>query len=168
MQEFLGHGLAFLKAHQAWAGPLLGLGACFEALVVIGAFAPLTPLLIMVGAGIAAGTLSPWVLTWTIAGCGVGNWFSYEVGRRARLRDQSPAWIPERTRNKADALFSRYGALAVIAGRFLGATASIIPFLAGVTAMPRRRFLLANLATSLIWPVSMAALGYLGARSLAG
>ncbi len=168
MHAFLVHSLAFLKAHQGWAGPLLGLGACFEAVVVIGAFTPLTPVLVMVGAGIGAGVFSPWVVAWTMAGCGLGNWTSYEIGRRARLGTRGVGWIPAPVRSKSEALFRRYGALAVIVGRFLGPTASVTPFLAGWTAMPRGRFLLANLATSLIWPVCMAALGFLGARSLGG
>ncbi len=68
---------------------------------------------------------------------------------------------------KAETLFKRYGAMAVGVGRFLGPTASIVPFLAGWTAMPRWSFLIANLATSLVWPVTMAALGFMGARSFA-
>ena len=79
MQDVAGHALAVLKAHRAWAGPALGLGACFEALVVIGAFTPLTPLLVLVGAGIGAGVFSPSVLVWTMGGCGLGNWISYEA-----------------------------------------------------------------------------------------
>ncbi len=165
MQPLLDNALALLKAHRALAGPLMGMGACFEALVVIGAFTPLTPLLLMVGAGIAAGVVSPGVLVWTVAGCGLGNWISYETGIRARRGDESALWIPERARQKADTLFHRYGPLAVVAGRFLGPTASVVPFLAGWTAMPRRRFLMANLATSLVWPVTIAALGFAGARS---
>jgi membrane protein DedA with SNARE-associated domain len=168
MQDVLARGLAVLEAHEAWAGAALGIGACFEALVVVGAFMPLTPLLVMVGAGIGAGVFSPWVLTWTMAGCGVGNWISYEAGLRSRRADAGSAWIPEQARIRADTLFNRYGAMAVVVGRFLGPTASVAPFLAGWTAMPRRSFLLANVATSLAWPGSMAALGFLGARSFAG
>jgi membrane protein DedA with SNARE-associated domain len=168
MQDALNHGLAFLKAHQAWAGPLLGAGACFEALVLIGALTPLTPVLVMVGAGIASGVFSPSVLIWTMGGCGLGNWLSYELGRRARRENQNLAWVPATARTAADMLFKRYGPVAVLAGRFLGPTASVAPFLAGWTDMPRRRFLLANLATSLVWPIAIAGLGYLGARSLAG
>jgi len=167
MQDIAGHALAVLKAHRAWAGPAMGLGACFEALVVIGAFTPLTPLLVMVGAGIGAGVFSPSVLVWTMGGCGLGNWISYEAGIRARRAEACPAWVPESARIKADRLFNQYGAMAVIVGRFLGPTASIVPFLAGWTAMPRRPFFLANLATSLVWPVSMAALGYVGALAFA-
>lgn len=166
MQDILIQGVAFLRAHQAWAGLLLGLGAFIEALVVIGVFAPLTPFLVAVGAGIASGVFSPTILVWTMAGCGLGNWASYEAGLRARRRDENPRWIPQSAKVAAEALFERYGAFAVILGRFLGPTASIVPFVAGYAAMPRRRFVLANLASSLVWPVAMAALGYIGARSL--
>jgi membrane protein DedA with SNARE-associated domain len=145
---------------------LLALAACVECLVVIGAFAPLTPFLVMIGAAIEGGALSPLILIWVMAGCGLGNFISYEAGRRARSNGRILAWIPPKARVRAEALFERHGALAVIIGRFAGPTASIVPFLAGCGAMPRERFLLANLFTSLVWPVAMAAVGYVGARAL--
>jgi membrane protein DedA with SNARE-associated domain len=166
MHDLVFRSLAFLKDHQSWAGLLLGLGACFEAFVVIGALAPLTPLLVMVGAAIKSGVFAPTILLWTMGGCGLGNWISYEAGRRARQKELDLAWIPDRVRKPVDALFNRFGLVAIVIGRFLGPTASVTPFLAGVAAMPRGRFLLANVTASLVWPIMIAGLGYLGASTL--
>jgi membrane protein DedA with SNARE-associated domain len=166
MHDLVFRALTFLTEHQSWAGLLLGLGACFEAVVVIGAFAPLTPLLVMVGAAIKSGVFAPIVLVWAMAGCGLGNWISYEAGQRAREKEQGLGWIPDRVRKPATALINRFGLIAIVICRFLGPMASVTPFIAGVAAMPRRRFLLANVTTSLVWPIVIASLGYLGASAL--
>jgi membrane protein DedA with SNARE-associated domain len=164
MQEMLERGLAFLKGHQVWAGPLLGLLAAFESLAVIGAFAPLTASLVSVGAGIAAGVFGPAVLVWIMAGCAVGNGLSFEIGAWARRGGLAIGWIPARPREAAEALFKNHGALAIVAARFLGPPAAVAPFLAGWMAMGRARFWLANLLLCLVWPPAMAAVGYAGLR----
>jgi membrane protein DedA with SNARE-associated domain len=166
MNEGLAKGMEFLRTHQTWAGPLLGLLASFESLVLIGAFAPLTASLIMVGAAIAARVFQPEVMVWIMAGCAVGNGLSYEVGALVRRRGRAASWIPARARALADTLFRRYGALAVLIARFLGPPASVTPFLAGWAALSRSHFWLANLVTCILWPTVMASLGYFGARSL--
>jgi membrane protein DedA with SNARE-associated domain len=168
MPEALERCLDFLKTHQVWAGPVLCLLAAFESLAVIGALAPLTASLISVGAAIAAGVFSPSVLLWIMAGCAAGNGVSYEGGVWAMRRGLGASWIPARPRIAAEALFKRHGALAVVAARFLGPPATVAPFLAGWSAMPRLRFWLANTAVCLVWPPAMAAIGFLGLRVFRG
>ncbi len=168
MPEALVRGLDILKAHQAWAGPVLCLLAAFESLAVIGAFAPLTASLISVGAAIAAGVFSPAVLLWIMAGCAMGNGISYEGGAWSRRRGLGADWIPVRPREAAEALFKRHGALAVVAARFLGPPSSVAPFLAGWSAMRRTRFWLANLIVCVIWPPIMAMIGFAGLRAFGG
>jgi membrane protein DedA with SNARE-associated domain len=165
MPEALEHVLNFLKAHEAWAGPVLCLLAAFESLAVIGAFAPLTASLISVGAAIAAGVFSPSVLVWIMAGCAAGNGISYEGGAWTLRRGLGANWIPVRPRQATEALFRRHGAVAVVVARFLGPPSSVAPFLAGWSGMPRPRFWLANLTVCVVWPPAMAAIGFAGLRA---
>jgi membrane protein DedA with SNARE-associated domain len=167
MDETLVRGMEFLKTHQVWAGPLLGALAFFESLAVIGAFAPLTAFLLAVGAAIGGGVFQPLVLAWIMAGCAGGNGLSYEGGALARRRGLTANWIPDKARQVADTLFRRHGALAILVARFLGPPSSVTPFLAGWAALPRNRFWLANVATCTIWPGVVAAVGYLGMKTLA-
>jgi membrane protein DedA with SNARE-associated domain len=162
VDETLARGLEFLKAHKIWAGPILGLLAGFESLAVIGAFAPLTASLVIVGAAIGSGLFEPLVLAWIMLGCAVGNGLSYETGAFARRRGLAATWIPARARAVADTLFRRYGVLSVPVARFLGPPSSVTPFLAGWAALPRGPFWLANLATCVIWPLCVAAFGFFG------
>ncbi len=168
MNEALARGLRFLESHQLWAGPLLGVLAAFESLAVIGAFAPLTASLLLVGAAVGAGIFRPAVLIWIMAGCALGNGASYEAGALARRRGLQAKWLPARARDAAEGLFRRYGASTVFIARFMGPPASVAPFLAGWTALARSRFWVANALTCVVWPAVVASLGVLGIKSLLG
>ncbi len=165
MHDTLARAMRFLESHQLWAGPLLCALAAFESLAVIGAFAPLTASLILVGAALGAGVLSPAVLIWIMAGCAIGNGVSYEAGALVRRRGLRASWLPAGTRAAAEGLFRRYGASAVFIARFLGPTASVAPFLAGWTALARRRFWIANGLTCVVWPALIAGLGVVGIKT---
>jgi membrane protein DedA with SNARE-associated domain len=168
MTDILAKGMRFLESHQLWAGPLLGALAAFESLAVIGAFAPLTASLLLVGAALGAGVFQPAVLVWIMVGCAVGNGLSYEAGALARRRGLQATWLPARARAAAEGLFRRHGASAVFIARFMGPPASVAPFLAGWTALERRRFWIANGATCVVWPAIIAAVGVFGIKSLFG
>ncbi len=154
-----------LQAHEALAGPVLGLIAWLEGLAVIGVFVPATPLIVLLGAAIASGQGSPWLLPWCMGGAFGGAWTSFEAGRLARRRSSSQTRAALLA-NKARPLFLRYGDLAIVVGRFTGVTAGLGPFAAGYLAMGRRRFALACILTSVSWPLVMAAVGYAGSRQL--
>lgn len=166
MSDMVARTLDWLRTHQAWAGPALGLLAAVETLPAIGVFAPLTASIIAVGAGVAAGVFHPTVILWVTAGCAFGNGVCFESGVWAKRKGLATTWIPARPRQAAEALFQRWGPLAVIIGRFAGLTASVTPFLAGWCGLDRLRFWLANLAVCLVWPLAMAAVGYLGVKTV--
>lgn len=83
----------------------------------------------------------------------LGAQTSYEIGRaagpaimrrpRRRLTDEAYA----RTR----ALFERLGVRAVIVGRFVPIVRALVPLMAGITQMPRRRFALVNVIGAIVW-----------------
>jgi len=168
MDQTVAHFLNFLRTHQFWAGPLLCALAAFECLPLVGAFAPLTASLIALGVAIAARVFDPQLIVWIIAGCALGNGVSFEGGAYSRRRGLAADWIPQKARGAAEALFRRFGAIAIILSRFLGVTASVVPFLAGWSGLPRVRFWVANLFICTIWPPTMAAIGYFGWRVALG
>lgn len=168
MDEALARGLHFLKTHQDWAGPILCLLAAFETLPLVGAFAPLTASLIAVGAGIAGGVFAPYLIVWIILGCAIGNGISFEAGLASRHRGWATTWVPARARAASERLFERYGPVAIILSRFLGVTASVAPFLAGWSMMPRLRFWAANAVVCIVWPPAMGAIGYFGLKTFIG
>lgn len=153
----------WLQAGAPWAGPALAALALLESLVVVGAVVPATPVLVALGGLMAAGHASALLLVWAGAGAFLGNWTSYELGVAARRRNlRLPSQLGKQVGQVSQDLFARYGAPAIVIGRFLGPAAAVAPFAAGWSAMPRARFLCANAATCVLWPAAMAGVGYLG------
>lgn len=144
------------------APAVVALVAFCEALVVVGVFVPLTPLLVAIGAGIAAGKISPSILAWAMAGAMAGNLASYGMGRGLGASKRSPPRLPAAAVRTVENLFRRHGALAVVLSRYLGPPATITPFLAGWSGLAMGRFMVASLVASLTWPPAMALIGYAG------
>lgn len=157
---------AFLTAGGPWLGPILAGAAFAEALVVVGVFVPVTPLLLAIGAAMSGGLMGPGIVPWVMGGAFLGATTSYEFGRRLRSRGLAPPRLPARARRLAESLFLRHGAAAILLARFLGPPATVTPFLAGWSGLPRRRFLVANAVASLAWPPAMIGVGVLGAWAL--
>nr|WP_269816484.1 VTT domain-containing protein [Caulobacter hibisci] len=138
-------------------------GAAFaEALVVIGVFVPITPVLVAIGAAMGGGLLGPGLLPWVMAGAFLGAAASYEFGLYLRVRGLQPPRLPAKARQLAQSLFLRHGAAAILIARFLGPPATVTPCLAGWSGLPRGRFLAANALASVAWPLAMVAIGALG------
>lgn len=157
------HALRQWQDYSGWAGPALAVAAFLESLVVVGAVVPATPLIVALGGAIAAGRASPQMLAWAAAGAFAGAWASYEAGAAARRAGWAlPGRLGDQVAEVTGTLFHRFGPAAVVVGRFFGPVAAVAPFAAGWSAMPRGRFLAANLVTAMLWPTAMAAIGYFG------
>jgi membrane-associated protein len=78
--------------------------------------------------------------------------------------------VLRRRRDRIDAArttLARRGGLAVFLGRFVAFLRAIMPFLAGTSHMPYRRFLTYNAAGGLAWGIGSVLLGYLAGNSYA-
>jgi membrane protein DedA with SNARE-associated domain len=105
------------------------------------------------------------VVAAAIAGDSVG----YQVGARYGTRVVSVRAL-QRRRDQLDAAratLARRGGLAVFFGRFVAFLRAVMPFLAGTSHMPYRRFLVYNAAGGVVWGVGSVLLGYLAAHSYA-
>lgn len=159
---------AFLQAHGAWAGPAIGLIAFAESVAVVGLFVPATPLMLAAGALMATARLDPTaIVAWAVAGAFGGYALSFEVGRRwgRRVGRAWPLRRHPRTLARARLLCRRHGAASIVMGRYLGPVQASVPLIAGSLAMNGRRFYAANMVSSLLWPPTLLAPGYLAARA---
>jgi len=161
--------LALIATNAGIAGPVIGLLAFAESLIVIGMLVPAVALMIAVGGLIATGVLDPApVLVWAIAGAALGDWLSYLVGRwigpsvyrRWPLCNHRPPIA------RARLFFRRYGFVSVFLGRFFGPVRATIPLVAGVMQMDQRSFQTANILSAALWIPVMLAPGYLAGASL--
>ena len=162
MPDVLSHLAALVRAGGPWLGPVLAGAAFAEAMVAIGMFVPVTPALVAIGAAVASRVIGPWLLVWIMAGAFLGNAVSYEFGRSLQARGVAPPRLPAKALAVAEALFLKHGAVSIVVARFLGPPATVAPFLAGWSRLPRGRFLMASAAASLSWPLVMAAIGFAG------
>jgi membrane protein DedA with SNARE-associated domain len=168
--EFSGNGLVeFIIANQAWAAPIVALLCFGESLVLIGLFIPATSLMIATGSLLATGRLQEVpIVAGAIIGAALGDWISYLFGRKVGpaayrhwpLRDHRP------TVARARLFFRKQGFIAVFCGRFLGPLRAIVPLVAGVTAMPERKFQMANVTSAILWVPLLFAPGYLSAKHM--
>jgi membrane protein DedA with SNARE-associated domain len=154
--------LAFIRAHQGWAVPIvfaLGFG---ESLAFVSLLLPATVILFGVGGLIGAGGLDFWPLAAAAAaGAALGDWLSYWLGyhykeRIARMWPLSrhPTLLP-----RGEAFFARWGVAGVFAGRFLGPLRAAVPLVAGACRMRQLPFQLANVASAIVWGVGILAPG---------
>lgn len=92
----------------------------------------------------------------SLAGYLIGQRFGPQVFRQERSRFFRPEYLTQ-----AQRFFERYGALAVIAARFVPFVRTIVPTLAGVSGMSMRLFGLYSLIGAVLWGAGLPALAYL-------
>jgi membrane protein DedA with SNARE-associated domain len=155
--------IQFARAHQGWAPLIVGVLAFGESLAFVSLILPFFTILIAIGAMIgAAGSLDFWiVLTAAAVGAALGDWLSYwlgrhyhaEIGRMWPLKNY-PDLLPRGKR-----FFDRWGAWAVVIGRFSGPLRASIPIVAGAVRMPPAQFQFANWTSAFLWAGVLLFLG---------
>jgi membrane protein DedA with SNARE-associated domain len=140
--------------HPNLAGVAVFLIAMAESLAGVGLIVPGVAMMFGAGALIGTGALS-FVPTcaYAVAGAIIGDGLSFWFGWRFRDRLASvwpftryPGLIPSGV-----AFFQRYGGRSLVFGRFVGPMRGITPLVAGMLAMPVRRFLPINVLSSVLW-----------------
>lgn len=155
----------FLSANHAavsWVAALLALA---ETTAFVSVLVPSTALLVAAGAAVATGFL-PFVPLWAGAAAGalIGSTFSWWLGRRygerilrLKLLRDNPALV-----TRTEALFARWGMLAVPAGHFIGPLRPVVFLLAGMSGMSFRRFQAVNVPGAMAWAFVVPATGIMG------
>jgi len=109
------------------------------------------------GSGVSIVTLCVGIAVAAVA----GDTVAYTTGRRL-----GRPWLerrPERVRRhlrRAEELYGRYGAMAVVGCRFIPWARVFVPVLAGVAKMSYPRFAVANLVGAGAWGVGLPVMGY--------
>jgi len=134
--------------------------------LLIGFFMPGDSLLFLAGALAASHVIALpfWVLAIGVFAAAVaGDQLGYLIGRRygpkVFSRPESRLFRHENA-ERAEAFFTKRGALAVILGRFVPVVRTFVPVVAGVGKMPHRAFSLLNLVGALVWAVGIVTVGF--------
>jgi membrane-associated protein len=160
----------FVATYGAWVYALLFLIVFAETGLVITPILPGDSLLFAAGALAAAGVLDVVTVMLLLAVAGiVGNTVNYSIGRTLGPRvfhsSESDTWF-HRLLNRqhlarAHAFFERYGAFAIIMGRFVPIVRTFVPFVAGIGGMSYTRYTFCNVVGSIAWVVLCVMGGYL-------
>ena len=104
---------------------------------------------VMVSAGLGA-----------ITGDNIGYLLGSRLGREWLLRRGSHFGIRKRGLAKVDRFFQRQGPKAVFFGRFVGFARALVPFVAGASDMPWRKFVVYDALGAVLWTIGFVSLGY--------
>ena len=153
---------AFVREHAAWAPAIVFALAFGESLAFISLLIPAWGALVAIGALVGAGSLSFWPV-WVAGALGAacGDWISYWIGLKLEYSVQH-IWPLSRHPNlipRGEAFVKKWGALAIVIGRFFGPLRAAVPLVAGIFEMPFWRFQIANFSSAFLWAGVLIALG---------
>ncbi len=121
------------------------------------------------GIAVAHGKLTFWgVMVAGTVGSTAGNYFWYWIGRYVPLQklkpfvDRNGRWLTVEWSQveKIDAFFFRHGQWLIFVMRFMPFGRSIISLPAGISNMPRWKFIVWTLAGTFIWNLFLTGAGY--------
>lgn len=155
--------LGFVHNHQAWAIPVVFVLAFGESLAFISLVLPFFTILIAIGTIIgASGSLNFWsILISAAIGAALGDWLSYWLGVHYHRQiaamwplSKYPDLLPAGER-----FFRRWGAWAIVLGRFTGPLRASVPIMAGAARMPSLLFQIANWPSAVLWAAVLLTVG---------
>ena len=154
--------MAMLAAHEV-QGLLFVAAVIFcETGLVLLPFLPGDSILFALGAFAALNGRSPLVPLAAIAVAAIaGDGANFLVGRsRVGRWIVRKGWISDANMKRTKDYFAQFGASTVTIGRFVPVVRTIAPFVAGLTGMDVRRFLVFNVAGGLAWTAAMILGGF--------
>ena len=93
----------------------------------------------------------------------LGDTVNYEIGKhfgRKILNNKKFTIVKKENLDKADALISKYGALAVFIARFMPIIRTIVPFVVGMGNLNYKKFITFNALGGVIWVTLFLCLGF--------
>jgi membrane protein DedA with SNARE-associated domain len=101
-----------------------------------------------------------------VTGDNIGFWLGHKGGYRLARRYGAKVRVDERKLKIARYLFDTHGPKVVFCGRFISVVRIYAAFLAGISRMRRRRFLVANAAGAIAWAGAYTLAAYLAGTAL--
>lgn len=136
--------------------------------VECGLFFPILPgdsLLFAVGLFIANGALHLNLVTACVVlslAAFAGNVVGYEIGRAvgAPLYEREGRFVNRQNFDRTHVFFAKYGAKALVLGRFVPIVRTFITVVAGVGRMERRHFFVWSAVGAVLWATGLTLIGY--------
>ena len=152
-----------------WAHVVVAVLAGMEAAAFVGLVIPGEAAMLLGGVLAFTGRASlPTMMACAAVGAVVGDSVGYELGRRfggPLRRSRLARRVGDKRWDRAEEYVRRRGGRAVFLGRFVGLLRAMVPFVAGASHMPYRRFLPYNALGAVIWAPGFVSLGFLAGHS---
>jgi len=162
--------LDFVREHPNWAIAVVFVLAFGESLAFVSLILPFFAILFAIGAVI--GVADPFIF-WAIvvsagAGAALGDWVSFWLGfhYHERIQQMWPLKNHPKLLERGHKFFDRFGAWAIIVGRFNGPLRASVPIAAGIAEMPPWKFQLANWSSAFLWAFVLLYAGATGMKWL--
>ncbi|MEU5712909.1 MULTISPECIES: DedA family protein [Streptomyces] len=142
-----------------------------ETSAFIGLLVPGETAVLLASAVAGRGELNaPLLAAVVVAGAVTGDNLGYALGRRCARRPgrRSLKALVGHRDGRARAFLTRHGAAAVFTGKFIGFARTFLPYAAGSSGMPYRRFLLYSTTASLLWGIGTVLLGFFAGAAATG
>ena len=162
LQEITDVVVSLVREHRSWAAPIVFALAFGESIAVVSLVLPFWGMLVALGAAVGIGGVE-FALVWFAAstGAALGDWVSYWLGYHYHAQiarvwplSRHPDLLP-----RGHAFFEKYGAWAIVLGRFSGPLRASVPIVAGATQMNRTTFQVANWSSAFLWAFVLLAFG---------
>jgi membrane protein DedA with SNARE-associated domain len=162
LEEYLNQVIAFVRANQAWAAPIMFGLAFAESLAFVSLLFPAWGALVAIGAMIGPSGISFWPI-WIAAavGAALGDWVSYWIGQLVgpRVGHMWPLSRHPGLMARGEAFVTKWGAIGIFIGRFFGPLRAAVPLVAGIFHMPQWSFQLANWSSAFVWAAVLLTIG---------
>jgi membrane protein DedA with SNARE-associated domain/membrane-associated phospholipid phosphatase len=154
------------KSLGQWAYLLVAFMAMAETAAFLGFIAPGEFAIIFGGVLAGEGTLSIELLigiVWAaaVAGDSIGFMIGRRFGRGFAIKYGHRVRLSEERLRKVEDYFGRHGGKTIILGRWIGLVRPLMPFTAGTSGMPYRRFLPYDVLSAGAWSATFCVLGYI-------
>lgn len=153
-EDIIANLVLTLQQHPVLALFFVFLIAFSESLIIVGLIVPGAILMILFGALISMDALKFWptVLT-SFSGAVLGDSLSYWLGMKyqSKLHHLWPLSRHPQLISRANHFFALHGSKSIILSRFIGPLRPLIPAIAGMTKMPLKTFIIANVSSAIIW-----------------
>lgn len=154
----------FARSHDQLIYVLLFAIIFVETGLVIMPFLPGDSLLFIVGAFAATGMLDYWLCCVLLFAAAVaGDQLNYSIGKYFGpkvFQWENSRFFNKKAFDKAHSFYERYGGITIVLARFMPFIRTFVPFVAGVAAMTRRKFVFFNVMGAAIWVFGIVTAGY--------
>ncbi len=140
-----------------WVYVVLFLIFFTETGLVIMPFLPGDSLLFAVGAlaalpesNLSVSILIPMIIAAALLGDNTNYWIGRKIGPKVFSKTDSK-WMNRKHLEKTEIFYRKYGARAIILGRFMPIVRTFVPFIAGIGQMLHQKFLAYSILSAFVW-----------------